>query len=64
MPVDQILAKVHNLTMREMPGGTMFPDVMQQYDDYSMREIFSRHERKAVLWGNYWALFRILLINW
>ena len=22
-----------------MPGGTMFPDVMQQYDDYSMREV-------------------------
>ncbi len=39
LTVDQILAKVHNLTMREMPGGTMFPDVMQQYDDYSMREV-------------------------
>lgn len=25
--------------MLEMPGGTLFPDVMQQYDDYSMREI-------------------------
>ena len=22
-----------------MPGGTLFPDVMQQYDDYSMREV-------------------------
>ena len=40
LTVDQILAKVRNLTMREMPGGTLFPDVMQQYDDYSMREIF------------------------
>lgn len=39
LTVDQILAKVHNLTMREMPGGTLFPDVMQQYDDYSMREV-------------------------
>ena len=39
LTVDQILAKVHNLTMREMTGGTMFPDVMQQYDDYSMREV-------------------------
>ncbi len=39
LTVDQILAKVRNLTMREMPGGTLFPDVMQQYDDYSMREI-------------------------
>ena len=39
LTVDQILAKIRNLTMREMPGGTLFPDVMQQYDDYSMREI-------------------------
>lgn len=39
LTVDQILAKVRNLTMRDMPGGTLFPDVMQQYDDYSMREI-------------------------
>ena len=39
LTVDLILAKVRNLTMREMPGGTLFPDVMQQYDDYSMREI-------------------------
>ena len=39
LTVDQILAKVRNLTMREMPEGTLFPDVMQQYDDYSMREI-------------------------
>ena len=39
LTVDQILTKVHNLTMREMPGGTMFPDVMQQYDDYSMLEV-------------------------
>ena len=39
LTVDQILAKVRNLTMREMPGGTLFPEVMQQYDDYSMREI-------------------------
>lgn len=39
LTVDQILAKVRNLTMREMPGGTLFPEVMQQYDEYSMREI-------------------------
>ena len=39
LTVDQILAKVRNLTMHEMPGGTLFPDVMQQYDDNSMREI-------------------------
>ena len=35
LTVDQILAKVHNLTMREMPGGTMFPDVMQGFLYYA-----------------------------
>ena len=44
LTVDQIPAKVRNLTMREMPGGTLFPDVMQQYDDYSMREILHNHQ--------------------
>ncbi len=39
LTVDQILARVRNVTMRELPGGTLFPEVMQQYDDYSMREI-------------------------
>lgn len=39
LTVDKILGKVRNLTMRELPGGTLFPDVMQQYDDYSMREV-------------------------
>ncbi len=38
LTVDQILAKVRNLTMREMPGGTLFPDTMKQYDDYTIRE--------------------------
>ena len=36
--VDEILAKIHNLTLREMPGGTLFPDTMKQYDDYTIRE--------------------------
>ena len=38
MTVDDILAKIRNLTMRELPGGTLFPDTMKQYDDYSIRE--------------------------
>ena len=38
LTVDEILAKVHNLTLREMPGGTLFPDTMKQYDDYTIRE--------------------------
>jgi len=38
MTVDEILAKLHNLTMRELPGGSLFPDTMKQYDDYTIRE--------------------------
>ncbi len=38
LTVDEILARIHNLTLREMPGGTLFPDTMKQYDDYTIRE--------------------------
>lgn len=38
LTVDEVLAKIENLTMREMPGGTLFPDTMKQYDDYTIRE--------------------------
>ncbi len=36
--VDNVLAKIRNLTMWELPEGTLFPDIMQQYDSYTMRE--------------------------
>ena len=38
LTVDEILSKIENMTMREMPGGTLFPDTMKQYDDYTIRE--------------------------
>lgn len=38
LTVDEILSKIENLTMREMPGGTLFPDTMKHYDDYTIRE--------------------------
>ena len=38
LTVDEILSKIENLTMREMPGGTLFPDTMKQYDNYTIRE--------------------------
>lgn len=38
LTVDRILSKIRNLTMRELPGGTLFPDTMKQYDDYTIRE--------------------------
>ncbi|MCC8117929.1 MAG: putative DNA binding domain-containing protein [Bacteroidales bacterium] len=38
LTVDHVLAKIRNLTMWELPEGTLFPDIMQQYDSYTMRE--------------------------
>ena len=38
LTVDEILGKIRNLTMRELQGGTLFPDTMKQYDNYSIRE--------------------------
>ena len=38
LTVDEILSKIENLTMREMPGETLFPDTMKHYDDYTIRE--------------------------
>lgn len=38
LTVDKIFNKIRNKTMRELPGGTLFPDTMKQYEDYSIRE--------------------------
>lgn len=38
LSVDKIFGKIRNKTMRELPGGTLFPDTMKQYEDYSIRE--------------------------
>lgn len=38
LTVDKVLAKIRNMTMRELPGGTLFPDTMKQYDEYTIRE--------------------------
>lgn len=39
LTVNDALAKIRNLNQRILPGGTLFPDVVKQYDDYSIREI-------------------------
>lgn len=38
LTVDKIFGRIRNKTMRELPGGTLFPDTMKQYEDYSIRE--------------------------
>lgn len=36
--VDKVLARIRNLTVRELPGGTLFPVEMTQYDPWVIRE--------------------------
>jgi len=38
LAVDQVFAKVRNLTIRTLPSGTLFPIEVPQYDDWVMRE--------------------------
>lgn len=39
LTVDAALSKIRNLNQRILPGGTLFPDIVKQYDEYSIREI-------------------------
>lgn len=36
--VDKVLARIRNLTIRELPSGTLFPLEMSQYDPWVLRE--------------------------
>ncbi|MBF0293529.1 MAG: putative DNA binding domain-containing protein [Nitrospinae bacterium] len=36
--VDKVLARIRNLTLRELPNGTLFPVEMLQYDPWVIRE--------------------------
>ena len=36
--VDKVLARIRNLTLRELPGGTLFPLEITQYDPWVIRE--------------------------
>lgn len=38
LAVDQVFNKIRNLTMREMPDGTLFPKTFKQYDHWVFRE--------------------------
>jgi ATP-dependent DNA helicase RecG len=39
LAVDALLANVRNLTCRVLPGGTLFPVELLQYDDWVLREV-------------------------
>jgi len=36
--VDRVFSKIRNLTLRELPGGTLFPVEISQYDEWVLRE--------------------------
>ncbi len=36
--VDRLFARIRNLTIRELPGGTLFPVEISQYDEWVVRE--------------------------
>lgn len=38
LAVDRVYAKIRNLTLREMPEGTLFPRTIRQYDHWVVRE--------------------------
>lgn len=59
MTVDEVLGKIRNLTMREMPGGTLFPDKLMQYDDFVIREVM----HNAIAHQDYTLCQRINLIE-
>ena len=59
LTVDKVLAKIRNKTMRELPGGTLFPDTMKQYDDYTIREALNN----AIAHQDYTLCQRIVFVE-
>ena len=59
LTVDGVLSRIRNLTMRELPGGTLFPDVMKQYDEYSIREAL----HNAIAHQDYLMQQRVVLVE-
>lgn len=51
--------KQGNKTMRELPGGTLFPDTMKQYDEYTIREAL----HNAIAHQDYTLLQRIVFVE-
>lgn len=57
--VDKVLGKIRNKTMRELPGGTLFPDTMKQYDEYTIREVL----HNAIAHQDYTLQQRIVFVE-
>lgn len=59
LTVDKALSKIRNLNQRILPGGTLFPDVVRQYDEYSIREVL----HNAIAHQDYTLRERITIVE-
>lgn len=59
LTVDEALAKIRNLNQRILPGGTLFPDIVKQYDEYSIREIL----HNAIAYQDYTMQERVTMVE-
>jgi ATP-dependent DNA helicase RecG len=59
LAVDALLANVRNLTCRVLPGGTLFPVELLQYDDWVLREVL----HNAIAHQDYPASGRINVVE-
>ena len=59
LTVDKVLSKIRNKTMRELPGGTLFPETMKQYDEYTIREVL----HNAIAHQDYTLQKRIVFVE-
>lgn len=59
LTVDKVLSRIRNRTMRELPGGTLFPETMKQYDEYTIREVL----HNAIAHQDYTLRQRIVFVE-
>ena len=56
---DRVLAKIRNLTVRQMPSGTLFPHEVTQYDPWVIRETL----HNCIAHQDYWQGGRINVVE-
>ena len=59
LTVNEALSRIRNLNQRILPGGTLFPDIVKQYDEYSIREVL----HNAIAHQDYTMQERITMVE-
>jgi len=57
--VDRLFARIRNLTIRELPGGTLFPVEISQYDEWVIREAL----HNCIVHQDYTLCSRIIVVE-